>query len=177
MQTSINKAGQPAAFAGMLSDNSDNDVVSRFSAETVTEIPFGAGVQFHTVARSCKLLASGGVLMGVSVWGANHMPGTGGDLGTTGLKPKAGLQVLRRGRIWALVDKATTSIAAGTDRGYCRYTADGVTNPDVGAWAKADDSGKTLDATKQTQFFSGLFTAADGVTKIAELDVNFNSKP
>ena len=46
MQTTINKAGQPVAVAGQLSDNGEAvDVVSRFNEEASAEIAFGVAVK------------------------------------------------------------------------------------------------------------------------------------
>ena len=113
---------------------------------------------------------------GLSVWGFNHSPGSTGDLGTTGLKSKAGLQVIRKGRIYAVVDPSVTSITPYVDRGHIRAVANGGDNI-IGALNKAADGITTIDSTKQVQFVGKLFTAADGVTKIAEVEVDFTNKP
>lgn len=177
-QTSVSQSGQSVAVAGQLVDNQEGeDIVSRFSQEASAEIPFGAGVQFGTVRDGVKLLTSSGVIEGVSVWGFNHQPGTNGDLGTTGLKPKAGLQVIRRGRVYVLLDKTISVAIVPSDRGFCRYTIDGVTNPTIGAWSNASDAGKNLDCTKQVEFLSAAFLSADGTNYIAEADVAFVNKP
>jgi hypothetical protein len=186
MQTSINKAGQPVGFPGQLSDSMEGvDVVSRFNQEAAAQMPFGIGVKPGTVRDGVKLpAAQADVIEGIVKWGANHMPanaaGTIGDLGATGLLPKAGLEVVRRGRMYVVVDPG---IAAGAgaitpyvDRGYCRAVVNGGNNV-VGAWTNAADGVNTIDCTKQVQFVSDVRLAADGVTKMAEVEVSFNNKP
>lgn len=177
MQTVINPEGQPAAIAGMIADSNDiTDVVSRFSEEASAEIPFGYGVVQGTATQGVKLPSgSGDIPVGVNVFGYNHMPGTIGDLGTTGLKPKAGLQVLRQGRIWVQLDQDVTTIAPNTDRTYLRYSANSP-NLSPGRWAKAADSGHTIDLTKVGVFVSGAVAFADG-TKGAVASFNFVNKP
>lgn len=179
-QTAVNPAGQPAAVAGQITDNQEGmDIVSRFNAETALNIDFGLGVAPGTERNAVKVMANG-ECEGISVQDFRHSPGVSGDVDQTsalpGLKPKAGMQILRRGRIWLRLDKSVTSVTPYVSRGYCRYTADGTTNPLVGAWAIADDTGKTKDCTKQVQFVSGIFTAADGTSHIAEADVDFTNK-
>jgi hypothetical protein len=182
-QTSINAAGQPQGVAGQLADNAEVvDVVSFFSEESSAEIPFGVGVVAGSDEQGCLLPSgSGDVCVGVSVFGLSHLPansaGTSGDLGSSGLLPNAGLQVLRKGRILAYLDKSVTSITPYSDRPFLRYTADGTTNPQVGAWGKETDSGKNTDMSKCAVFVSGMFTSADGTTKCAVMEVDFTNKP
>jgi hypothetical protein len=180
-QTTINKAGQPVAVAGQLSDNMEGvDVMSRFSAESSNQIPFGTGVKAATSLRGVlQPTASTDRIEGVVKWGANHFPanaaGTIGDLGTTGLLPKSGFGVLRRGRIYAYLDPGLSSITPYTDRGWCRCTVNGGNNV-IGAWSNAQDGTNNIDCTTGTQFVGPLFTSADGTTKIAELECDFTNK-
>ncbi len=183
MQTTVNPAGQPVAVAGQLSDNQEGvDIVSRFNAEASANIAFGLAVApVGTQIRDgvINMAGSGDVVEGVNVWGFNHMPGSNGDLDQTstppGLRPKAGLQVIQRGRVWVVVDAGVTSIVPNIDRAFVRYSANGG-NTVVGAFSNATDSGHNTDITKQAIFRSGIFLSADGVTKIAELDVDFVNK-
>ncbi len=179
-QTAINKAGQPVAVAGQLSDNGEGkDIVSRFNSEASAAIQFGIGVKPGTL-RDAVLLptATSSVIEGINVFGFNHQPGSNGDLdqGSTppGVKPKGGLQILVRGRIWVLLDPSVVTIIPNVDRGYCRCTANAGDSM-IGAWRNADDT--SIDCTKQTLFRSVVYTSADGVSKIAELDVDFVNKP
>lgn len=178
MQTVINKAGNPVAVAGQLSDNGEGvDIVSRFSEESSAELAFGTAIKPGTALRSVKkLTAITETVEGFSVWGFNHSPGSSGDLGTTGLKPKAGLQVIRKGRLYVVVDPSVTSITPYIDRAHIRAVANGGDNV-IGAVNKAADGITTIDSTKQVQFVGALMLAADGVTKIAEVEVNFTNEP
>lgn len=185
-QTSISSTGQAVGVAGQVFDNAEvQDLVSLFNTGTAS-IPFGCGVVVDTSDASgqgCKLPSgSGDSVAGVSAYGANHQrssstDGSGnpeGDLDGTGLKQYAGLSVMRKGRILVLLDSGVTSISPFVDRGYLRYSANG-SNTQPGAWAKAADSGHTIDMTAQSVFVSPLFTAADGSSKVAVLEVDFTN--
>lgn len=180
MQTSINKAGQPVAVAGQQSDTMEGvDKVSRYSDEATATIGFGLGVKRSTNFRGVKLLTTvNDVIEGVVKWGFNHVPGVTGDVDQTatppGLKPKAGFELIRRGRLWVVVDSFLTTITPG-DRGYCRALTHTGVGTVVGAFTNAADSTYTIDCTTQVQFVSGIQLAADG-TKIAELEVAFVNK-
>lgn len=178
-QTSVNPAGQPIAIAGQVSDTRLNDMLSRFSGESSTRIGFGLGVKPGTLDHEVKLpTANSSVIEGVTAWSANHVPGVTGDLDQTssppGLKPKAGMELMRQGRIWAQID-GDTVITSGITRAYCRFETDGASNTLVGTWRHSDD-GHVIDTRKQAIFMSGVRVAADG-TKIAELAVNFDAAP
>lgn len=181
-QTFINPAGQPVAVAGQLSDNMEGvDVVSRFNEEVTSALQFGIGVKPGTYRDGVLLpTATSSVIEGVNTWGINHLPGASGDLDQTstppGVKPKGGLKVLQRGRIWVLLDASVTTIVPNVDRAYCRALPNGG-NTVIGTFAPADDAGFMVDCTKQAIFRSGVFTAADGVSKIAELEGDFVNKP
>lgn len=180
-QTSINPAGQPIAVAGQIADNSKvRDVLSRFNGEASSCIGFGLAVKPGTNDHEVKLpSASSSVIEGVVKWGANHTPGASGDLDQTatppGLKPHAGLELLRRGRIWAQIDADTAIAAPGVTRAYCRFETDGASNTLVGTFRHTDDS-HVIDTRKQAIFMSGVRVAADG-SKIAELEVDFTNSP
>lgn len=178
-QTSIAKTGQPIAVAGQLSDShKGTDTVSRFSGEASAVIPFGVGVKPGTTFRKVLLpTASSSIIEGIVRFGYGHVPGATGDLDQTlgGLKPNAGMDVVRRGRMYVLVDANVTTITPYSDRGYCRFeSSSGATV--VGAWRNTDDS-HVVDCSKAVQFVSPLFTAADGSSKIAEVQVEFTIKP
>lgn len=180
-QTSVSSTGQAVGVAGQLFDNAEVvDVVSGFSEEASAQIPFGVGLKQGAADQGVLNMAgSTDVVAGISVFGYNHMPanaaGTIGDLGTTGLLPKAGLQVLRKGRILALLDAGVASVAVG-DRAYVRYSANGG-NTVLGAWSNATDAGHNTDMTKVGVFVSSMSTAADGTSKLAVLEVDFTNKP
>jgi hypothetical protein len=177
-QTTVASAGQSIGVAGQVADSGPHDIVSKFSEEASAEMAFGLGVVQGTGANGVLLPSgSGDKFAGVNVFGFNHMPGTNGDLGTTGLKPKAGLQLMRKGRILVKLDKSVTVVSPGVDRPYLRYTADGTTNPEVGAFGVASDSGKNLDITKNGVFVSGMLTLADGTGHAAILEFDAAIKP
>jgi hypothetical protein len=181
MQTSINKAGQPVAVAGMLSDNGPvKDIVSRFSEDAVNVLPFGIGVKVGSKRNAVDLPSTiADTIDGVNVFGYNHLPGLIGDLSATlgGLKQNAGLQVLRIGRIYVVVDSFLSSISANIDRTYLRAISHAGVGTVVGAFTNAADGSDTIDLTKDGVFVSGIFTSADGTTKIAEAEFNFTAKP
>ena len=180
-QTSIAQAGQPQAVAGQVSQAMEGmDIVSRFNAETVTCLAFGTGVKNGTNDHECKILtANSETVQGVVKWGKNHTPGATGDVDQTatppGLKPNAGIELMRKGRIWVAVDTGVTSIAANVDRAYCRCASNG-SNTKIGYWSNASDTTYSIDCTKMAVFVSGLRYSADGL-KIAELEVDFTNKP
>lgn len=176
-QTSVSATGQERAIAGLIADSSElNDVVSSWSEEASAEMAFGWGLVQGSAPQGALIPSgSGDTFKGVLAFSYNHAPGTYGDLGTTGIVAGGRLRLLRHGRIWVVVDKAVTSISPFIDRGWLRYTADGVTNPTPGAWGKATDSGKNLDLTKIALFVSPLVTLADG-TKIAQLELSATNK-
>lgn len=182
MQTSINQAGQPVGVAGQLSDNMEGmDIVSRFNQEASANIQFGIGIKPGAARDGVKLLtANTETVEGINIWGFNHEVGANGDLDQTavtgGLRPKASMQVLQRGRCYVVVDAGVSSIIPNVDRGYIRCVANGG-NTVIGAFSNISDSTNSIDSTKQVIFRSNIFTAADGVTKIAEVDVDFVNKP
>ncbi len=171
-QTSVSLAGQSIAVAGQISDNSPLDgIVSRFSQETSASavIPFGTAVKPGAARDGVRILtAIAEKVEGLVVWSANHTLG--------GLKPNASIQLMRQGRMYAVIDPSVSSITPYTDRGFVRAIANGGDSV-IGALRTNADGSDTIDCTEQIQFVSGIFLSADGVTKLAEVDVNFIAKP
>jgi len=176
MQTSVNPIGQPVAFAGLISSAQEVlDQVSGFNAEATAGIPFGAGVIQGTGRTDAKLPATGGKMKGIFAFSFEHAPGLYGDLDTNGaVIPKGRLNILRKGRVYVVIDQSITSIAPFSDRGYCRYGTN-ASDATLGAWSNASNSNQ-LDATKQVVFTSDVIIADDG-TKIAEIEVDFTNAP
>lgn len=180
-QTSINAEGQPIGVAGQIMDNAEvQDVTSVFSEEASAQMPFGIGVVQGTDEHGVKLPSgSGDHAVGIVTWSMSHAPansaGTSGDLGSTGLLPKAGFGLMRKGRVMVQLDAGVSSVSANVDRAYLRYETDGGTNTIVGRFGTTSD-GHNLDLTKVAVFVSGVKTLADG-TKGAILEVDFTSKP
>lgn len=180
-QTSINAAGMQRGMAGDLADSGDSDVLSSFSSESSTQIPFGVGVKpdgtYGGVGGVLLPTASSSKIKGIVVRDLNHVAGGSGvgDLGTTGLLPKAGFGVIRTGRVIAQVDAGVSSITAFVDRAFCRFESDGGSNTVIGRWRNTDD-GHVVDTSAQAVFASDVFTLPDG-TKGALVDCNFTNKP
>jgi hypothetical protein len=177
-QTSINPAGQPVGIAGMDYDSGEGKDVVSFFVEGSTSIPFGCAVQQGSTEKSGKVLdGSGNTVIGINVWGYNHMPGTDGDLDTTGLKTNSSGQLGRRGRF--LVPIADGITIAVNDRAFASFETFGA-NTVPGLWSNAQSAGHFIDLTKVGVFRSGNFTvpnATGGSTVVAVLEVDFTNKP
>lgn len=182
-QTSINKAGQPVAVAGQLSDNGEVvDLVSRINAEASAVLPFGIGAKAGTSRNGVnKPSTTADVIEGVVVFDFSHQPGATGDVDQTqtppGLKPNAKFNLLRKGRIWVPLDSTVTVITPNSDRTFLRVVSHVGVGTVVGYWTNVSDPGDTIDLTKVGVFVSGLQTSADGTTLIAEAEFDFTSKP
>lgn len=181
-QTVISASGQSIGVAGQIADSMKAvDIVSAFNGDT-SQMPFGIGcAQNGTTADSVRLPAGlSDTIVGVNVWSANHAPSAAlsngqqtGDLGASGLLPNASMQVGRKGRF--LVPVEVTSLVPNVDRAFVRAVATGTQF--AGAWSATANASYFIDLTKVAVFRSGPFTAADGVARLAVLDVDFDSKP
>ena len=154
-------ADVPVAYAGMLYDNGPNDVFSMINKEATAEIPFGVAVAFEGSTRDAGILsidATTDKACGIVLH--SHMYSTL-DVGTTGLKPGAVMNILRKGRVWVTAEMA---VAPG-DRLFIRAV---VTGAEVeGALANAADSTDMIDSTNQGVW---LTTAAIGGLAVLEVD-------
>lgn len=171
MQTSYGEMA--AAFEGMLADativkHADTMVQGEASAE----IPFGVAVAIETSpgtdgtpGKATLVNAAADKIAGVVLH--HHAYDSRTELGTTGLKPKTLLSVLRKGRVWV---KTETAVVDG-DRAHIRYAA-GAGGTQLGAFRNATVVSETIDATAQAVFRS---TAAAG--ELAILEVDFTNKP
>lgn len=181
-QTSVSAGGQAVGNPGEIADTGPRDINSGFN-EATTQMPFGYGVRFGS-ANNYYVLATGFSVsvpvQGVNLLNANHMPaitlanGTViGDLGSSGLLQYASLQVMRQGRVLVPVE-ASPSLG---DRAWCRGIGTGSLTPGVwrGAAAGSAPLGGSyhVDCSKQGVFRSTAFTAADGSTLVAVLEVDF----
>lgn len=175
-QTSINAAGQLRGLAGDIADSSEHtDILSSANGEASSEIRFGIGVVADGAQEVILPAAETDVIKGIVVRDLNHQPYTtngGGDLGTTGLRPKAMFGVMRVGRVIVQLDDGITSVTPYTSRGWCRAVATG--NEILGAWRDSDDSTDMIDCTKQAVFVSNAFALPDG-TYGAVLEVDFTN--
>lgn len=186
-QTTVPAGGALIGVPGQIYDSGPHDIVSGFNEETA-QMPFGFGIRDGS-AKDFYKLASGfsGVLpvAGVNVWNANHEPAITlgnaqviGDMGASGLLQNAGLQVGRKGRFLVPVEAAPTI----GDGAWCRGVATG--NLGVGSWRSAArgaagplGASYHVDCSKQAVFRSSSFTAQDGSTLVAVLEVDFTSGP
>ena len=91
-----------------------------------------------------------------------------------GVVPAGRLNVLRKGRVWVVIDQSITTITPFSDRPYVRIATSGA-NTTLGAFSNVSDTSTSQDISKQAIFTSAVVTAADG-TKIAELEVDFTAK-
>jgi hypothetical protein len=160
-QTSIPSA-LTIAFAGMLADMCEHDIRTAVSVESSAEIPFGVMVAHDTTSDGAKLpAASTAKCMGVVTH--SHAYDKPNELGTTGLKPKAVLNVLTRGRAWVTVEE---TVAVG-DRGYIRYAA-GAGGTQLGGFRKSAVTNETIDVTKNVKFLTAASAAG---LALAEFDM------
>lgn len=184
-QTTISAGGQSIGVAGQIYDSGPHDIVSGVNEEN-TQMPFGYGVRDGS-ARDFYKLASGfsGVLpiAGINVWSANHQPAftapngqVNGDMGSSGLLQYASLQVGRKGRYLVPVEAAPTI----GDGAWCRGVATG--NLGVGVWRSATrgaagplGASYHVDCSKQAVFRTTSFTASDGSTLVAVVEVDFTN--
>lgn len=159
-QTEIT-ATMSRGYAGML-DGADHHIASGIQAESSAEIPFGVCVVRGTGDDDVKLpAASTDKPRGVVVHSHNYDKDQ--ELGSTGIKPKSQVGVLRRGRILVVVEEA---VVPG-DRGYVRYAGSG----QKGAWRKSAVLDETLNLTREAEFQSTQAT----IGGLAVLEVDFSN--
>lgn len=183
-QRSVLPGGMAIGFAGQIADsNPVRQIDSGFNADTAN-IQFGAALQYVAGTEKGYALPTGpsGIIAGLSVFSYNHArAGVAdtdgfytGDQGATGLLPKAGLQVARKGTYLVPVPSGI-NVKYG-DRGFCAVF-DGATLP-RGNWVSTN-LGSTLvrDCSAQTMFKSASQVSADGTTLVAVLEVDFSAKP
>ena len=173
----LNYAQQANAFAGMMADLTQGYVKDTYvQGEASAEIAFGKFIVMKTG------MTSGDPALGAGIPAIGVLPAASTDdfkgggfvihshdydkrleLGTTGLKPKTLMSVLRRGRIWV---NAATAMAV-TDLIYVHYAA-GVTN----AGAVAGDVANTSDAAKNTQLFGARVVTPIAAAGLCEIEVD-----
>jgi hypothetical protein len=188
-QTTVSAGGAAIGNAGDIADSGPVDVVSGFQQDT-SQMPFGFGVRAGT-ARDWYKLATGfsSVLpvSGILIRRANYqqqitLPNgqTIGDAGASGLVTNAPLNILRKGRILVPVE----GVVAYDQRAWCRGIATGTSALGTpGIWGATSYSVANNDTTpsyhvnttRQAVFRSASFTAADGTTLVAVLEVDFTN--
>jgi hypothetical protein len=177
VQTSYTRA--PAgAFAGLLADDAENDIMTLANTEASASMPFGICVAFKTSSpksdRDAILPGAGAKLAGIVVHSHDYertftLPdgSVAGELDSVGLIPGAVMAVLVRGAIWVKVQQA---VAVGDRLFVC--TAANTVYTAKGQMGNADESSNTIDATAIGRFESS--SAAGG---FAKLRVDFGQKP
>lgn len=131
------------AFAGMMADGGNDatgSVKAMYNTEGSAEIPFGFAVARDNTApydvngNGAKLPSAnsgaGSQVCGIVRFSHAVSNSPNGWLGSTGLKPGAMMNVLRKGRIWAVCEDGCSAgdrlwvryTAAGTGKGSCRST-------------------------------------------------------
>lgn len=176
VQTSVSDMPS-AAYAGLLV-GTNHEIDAMRNSELSAEMPFGCAVAFNAAGGDqdalLPLAADSPVIAGILVQShaydrsytlANGL--TGGELGADGLKPGAMLNVLRRGRVWAVC----VSGCSPSDRLYVQKTVNGGTRP-LGALDSASDSTNSIDCTAQ-----GVWKTSAAAGGLAVLEVDFTNKP
>lgn len=160
MQTTV--TSQPVkGFPGLLSDASDlKNAVSACNKEASAEIRFGIMVKATTDPGNALLMtATTNKLKGIVAYSADFHKDL--ELGDTGLKPGAEMNVLSHGRIWVLVEG---TLPAEGDGVHVRVT---VTAAEViGGFRTTADAAHTIDISKLARW-TGLTD-----TGVAELEIN-----
>lgn len=167
-QTSIPSA-LTRGFAGQLTDPRVGSRVidSRVSEEASAELPFGTCVARgagNDGAVSPAGAAAAAKIDGVIVHSHAYAKDT--ELGTSGLKPKAHLSVLRKGRVLVAVEQ---TVVRG-DRLRVRHTA-GAGGTVIGGFRKDAVAGETLNLDKAAEVIEGN----GGAGGLAEVEFNFDN--
>jgi hypothetical protein len=149
------------SFAGALADSGLTDKVSVVSAESSAEIPFGVMVCKGADDEKAILPAAVDDLpLGIVIHGHGY---SDVELGTTGLKPKASMSILRRGRIYVTVEEAVTK----GDRAVVRFSGTG----QAGAFRKTPVDGETLDVGGAC-----VFVTSAGANALAVVEVDMTNE-
>lgn len=163
----------PLPYAGLAGDASEGtQIVGAFNTEASAEIPFGFVVArdntspYDVNGNGAKLpAASTDKLLGVTRHSHAFSNSPNGDLGSTGLKPGAMMDVLRLGRIWAACEDGCSP----GDRLFVRYTSAGTGK---GTLRSTDAGGSTcIDATTKGEWQTKASAGA-----VAMIDIDFINK-
>lgn len=182
VQTSYTVA-PAAAYAGMLADDTENDIMTLNNAEASASMPFGICVAFKpspTTDKDASLPIAGAKLAGILVHSHDYertftLPDgtTAGELDSTGVKVGAEIAVLWRGTVWVKVVQAVAPgdrlfVCTDPGSGGSAYTAKG----QVGNAADTAGTATQIDATA-----IGRFTSSAAAGGYAKLQVDFSQKP
>jgi hypothetical protein len=151
-----------AAFAGMLGDSKPADILSRALGGSVN-VGFGLMLEYGaTPTTEAAPLADGatlGDLVGVTVH--RHTQDRASLTGTHGITPNSTMDLLRKGRVWVVVEEAVTP----GDAVFVRHTAAGLEVK--GAFRNDADGGDAVDISTKARWESTTTGAG-----IALLDLN-----
>lgn len=152
-----------AAFAGMrASYNAGDVVVPMRNNEASAEIAFGRAVKYEGSTDDDGALlptAETSKIAGIVLHRHGYTVGSAGELGTTGLKPGAIMEVMKRGEIWAICEDG----CAPGDKLWVRAVAGG--DPEfLGGLNSADDSTDMVDCTAVGEWRTTA--AAGGLAKL-----------
>lgn len=155
---------------GMLADGAPNDTITMINKEASAAMTFGRAVKFEGSTDDKGALlpaAETDKIAGILIRSLAYAPSELDTTGTiTAVKPNAVLNVLRRGRVYAVCEDGCVP----GDRLWVRAVAGG--DPEfLGGLNSADDGTDMVDCTAQG---SWLTTAVAG--GIAVLEVDFTNK-
>ncbi len=161
-------------YVGMLDSNLSHDIITMMNAEASASIPFGYAVKFKDTVTTDKdavlPAAETDKVLGIVLHAHTYSPAytdidgvTHGNLDSTGVKPGAFLNVLRRGRVLVTAEDA---VEAG-DKLWVRCTTGGA-GEIIGGLTNADEGTETIDCTAV-----GTWMSSASAGGLAWLDVNF----
>ncbi|MFZ5440471.1 MAG: structural cement protein Gp24 [Myxococcota bacterium] len=154
---------QSAAFAGMLADNGETDILSYVSEEASANLPFGVAVAKGTADNGMLAMVNGSsVIVGVLAHTHQVDPSQlASSPAGAGVPPKYLGNVLKRGRIVVQVEEAVTPASAV----YVRHTA-GAGGTQKGAIRASADTATAVAWT------AARFLSSAGANGYAVLEVN-----
>jgi hypothetical protein len=160
----------PVAFAGMLADINDNQIVTAV-LEGAVNIPFGVAVKHGTSDDGYVLpSASTDLIAGIAVH--SHSRDNLGFASLTpasaGVKPAQNFNLLRRGSVYVLVEQAVNA----HDVVFFRYVA-GAGGTQLGAFRKDVDTATAAQIKGARYLTSAL---AGGIAKVS-FDANAAAQP
>lgn len=160
------------AFAGMLADTKDHETDSYVNEEASAEMRFGIMVKEgvgtpKAYTRGALYLTAGtDVNKLAGIVRHSHSYNLDNELGTIGLKPKATLGVLKRGKIYVEVDEAVTPTSPVRVRCTTNAGAVGAANG-PGTFRTTASATHTILCDKFAKF-AGITTGAG----VVELSIN-----
>lgn len=144
------------AIAGQIADLNDSGSRTMFNEEASAELAFGRMVKQGTAVNQAKeLAAQADVAVGIVM--QSHLYEKQYEVGTTGIKPGAALDVLMRGEIYVEVGEAVGPADA------VRYNATG-TGGTKGVFMKTASAGNTV-LVKSARWLSS--TTGAGLAKLS----------